>query len=147
MLKERRAVPRTSAGLKAFFRVVSGDTERQTKEVPAIVANLSETGFCLNTNFTVVEDLHVLTSSWGLSGNTLQIRIPFPDKAEIRMSGTACWYNVATPEDSYGYVIGVSVTKMSKRDYEALREFLGNGRPKSRSIRGTGWLDRLFRRS
>ncbi len=147
MLKERRAVPRSTAGLKAFYRVVSGDTERKTKEVPALVTNLSETGFCLNTNFTVVEDLHVLTSSWGLSGNTLEVRLPFPDRPEIRMSGTACWYNVATPADTYSYIIGVSVTKMSQRDYQALQEYLRSHRPKGRSMRGTRWLDRLFRRS
>jgi len=147
--EERRAVQRRGADLKVRFRVISGEGGRRTKEVPGAVKNLSETGFCLATDLTMVDDLHVLTGSSGISRNKLELKLQLPDIKEIQINGSACWYNLAEPQESYRYNVGVQIEMISEQDLDLLRKFLRQER-KERLVKGffnIKWLMRLFGRT
>jgi hypothetical protein len=145
--QERREKNRFCADLEAHFCIVSGEEGRKSKEIRAGVKNLSESGFCLATNLTMIDDLHVLASSSGTSGNTLQIRIPLPDKHEIELLGIACWYNLADADDSYRYHVGVKILRISKEDLLAMEKFVRVGFAERLKRIGTKLVGRILPRS
>jgi hypothetical protein len=148
-LDERRETHRLGADFKAHFCIISGETGRKTKEIRGSVKNLSEAGFCLNTDLTMVDDLHVQAGSSGVSKNALAIRIQLPDQEEVRVSGLACWYDLSGSGDPYQYRVGVQVTKIPGEDLETLRKFLRQARKEKayKFFLQFKWLGRLFRGS
>ena len=144
--EERRDVHRRGADLKVSFAIVSLENGRKTKEVPGAVKNLSETGFCLTTDLTIIDDLHVLSSSSGVSKNQLDIKLVLPNDKEIRMDGYACWYNLAEAGSFYRYDVGVRIEKISEEDLSLLRTCLREERKMKllKSLFGIKWLERLF---
>jgi len=148
-LDERRETHRLGADFKAHFCIISGETGKKTKEIQGAVKNLSEAGFCLNTDLTMVDDLHIQAGSSGISKNTLAIRIQLPDQKEVRVSGLACWYDLSGPGDACQYSVGVQVTKISEEDLEILRKFLRQDRKDKvyKFFLQFKWLGRLFRGS
>ncbi len=144
---ERRESPRWGAEFPARFRVISGETGRVTKEIPGAVKNLSDSGFCLATNFTIVEELHVLASSSGVTGNTLDLQITIPGRNNLKMLGTACWYDLTDEGDPYRYNVGIRITEISSEDLASLRTFLKQERKARWKSFGNRWLLRLLRRS
>ncbi len=149
VLDERREASRLGTDFKVHFCIISGESGKRSKEIQGSVKNLSETGFCLNTELTMVDDLHVQAGSSGISKNTLAIRIHLPDQKEVRVSGSTCWYDLSGPGDSYQYNVGVQVTKISEEDLGVLRKFLRQNRKERlyRSLLQFKWLGRLFRGS
>jgi hypothetical protein len=144
--EERRAAHRRGADLNVRFRVISGDRGRKTKEVPGAVKNLSETGFCLATDLTMVDDLHILTGSSGISKNKLELKVQLPDQQEIHINGSACWYNLAEPHEAFRYNVGVQIETIPDPDLDLLRTFLRQER-KEKLMKGffnIKWLVRLF---
>lgn len=144
---ERRESPRRGAEFAARFRVISGETGRVSKEIPGTVKNLSESGFCLATNFTIVEELHVLASSSGVTGNTLDLQISLPDHSNLKMLGAACWYDLAGEDDPCRYNVGIRITEISPDNLTALKTFLRLERKARWKSFGSRWLSRLLRRS
>jgi hypothetical protein len=146
--KERREALRHGADLTARFCVVSGESGKKTKEVPATVTNLSEAGFCLATEFTVIDDLHVLSSSSGISKNSLEINFQLPGEKEIRIVGTACWYNLGIPGGTYRYDVGTQIDEISESDMTLLKTFIRQERKGTffKTLFGMKWLERLFSR-
>jgi len=145
--KDRRESPRRGTEFSARFRVISGETGRTTKEVPAVVKNLSISGFCLATDFTVVEELHVLSSSSGVTGNSLEFTISVPERRDLKMLGTARWYDLTDEDDSYRYNVGVHITEIPSADLAILKIFLKEERKKRWKSIGKDWLSRFRRRS
>jgi hypothetical protein len=142
---ERRESPRWGMDFPARFRVISGDSGRVSKEILGAVKNLSESGFCLATNFTIVEDLHVLASSSGVSENILEIRITFPDDKELALKGLACWYDLNEAGGPYRYNVGIRITEISPDNRTDLRTYLRNERKAKMKSFGRKWLGRLLR--
>ncbi len=145
--EDRRESPRRGGRFPARFRVISGETGRVTKEIPGAVKNLSASGFCLATNFTIVEELHVLSSSSGVTGNTLEVVISVPDRRNLKMLGNACWYDLTGKGDPYRYNVGIHITEISSEDLAALKTFLKEERKQRWKSVGKGWLARLGWRS
>ncbi|MEK6777419.1 MAG: hypothetical protein AABY87_11160 [bacterium] len=145
--KERRSVRRLEANLEVSFRIICGRTSRQTKSIPVSIKNLSVTGFCLATDMTMVEDLHVMAGSSGGADNTLEVRIRFPDQNEILIHGAACWYNLAESGALYRYKVGVRIKKISETDLALLKKFLRRNRKEMfyNSLLRIKWIERLLR--
>jgi len=142
---ERREVPRRSTDLPARFRVVSGETGRKSKEVPAAFKNLSEAGLCLTTDLTRVDDLHIVAGGSGIVPNRLEISLLLPEGMEIRIRGTALWYNLATPAARHRYEVGVKIEEIAEHDLETLRAFLRRERRERWLDRpGMRWLERIL---
>ncbi len=144
---ERRESPRWGAEFPARFRVISGETGRITKEILGAVKNLSESGFCLATNFTIVEDLHVLSSSSGVTGNALNLRISLPESNDLKILGTACWYDLTGDGDPYRYNVGIRITEISPEHLASLKTFLRQERKARWKSFGARWISRILRRS
>jgi len=143
---ERRVETRFGIELQARFSIVSGEMEKKSRAVPGIVQNLSEKGFCLSTDFTIVDNLHVLVSKSGVAGNTLEIRIFLPDGKEILILGTACWYNLSNRKGTYRYDMGIRIDRLSEEDQLNLRQFLQKARRNRFHLPGIRWFERLFQR-
>ncbi|NOY53938.1 MAG: PilZ domain-containing protein [Deltaproteobacteria bacterium] len=144
--EDRRETPRRDTEFPARFRVISGETGRVSKEIPGAVKNLSESGFCLATNFTIVEELHVLSSSSGVTGNILELTISVPGHNNLRMSGTACWYDLTDKDDPYRYNVGIHITEISSADLTSLKRFLKEERKARWKSFGKNWLSRFRRK-
>lgn len=146
-MEERRERRRQGADLEVLFRIVSGETGRKTKEIPGTVKNLSETGFCLLTDLTVIEDLHVLASSSGIAKNRLELTITLSNQEKVRVDGVACWYNLSEAGAPYRYRVGVQIKAVSEGNLSLLRKFLARERKKRflKGFPGTDWLARLFK--
>jgi len=145
--EERRSASRLEANLKVSFCIICGRTGRRTKRIPVSVKNLSISGFCMATDMTMVEDLHVLAGSSGGADNTLEVRIQLPDQSEILIQGSACWYNLSEPGDFCRYNVGVKIRKISETDLALLKKFLRRNRKERfyKNIREIKWVQRLMR--
>jgi len=143
VLQERREVPRVGADLGAYFRVVSGDGGEKSKEVSASVENLSEAGCCLATDLIMVNDLHILSSSMGTAGNSLEIRIPLTGEREVRILGATSWYNKADARSRHRYKVGVKTTHISEEDRLTMRQVLPRSFREKLKALGARWMGRL----
>ncbi|MDX1763582.1 MAG: PilZ domain-containing protein [bacterium] len=141
--KERREASRVGTDLVAYFRVVSGEGGKKSKEVSASLENLSKAGCRLATNLIMVDGLHILSSSTGTAGNALEIRIPLKGERNVQIQGTTLWYNTADARSSHRYKVGVQVTQISEEDLVAMRNYLGlSFRDKLKNL-GARWMNRL----
>lgn len=145
--EERRSASRLEANLKVSFRIICGRTGRKTRLIPVSIKNLSISGFCMATDMTMVEDLHVLASSSGGADNTLEVSIRLPDQSEILIQGSACWYNLSEPGDLCRYNVGVRIRKISETDLTLLKKFLRQNRKERfyKNILGMKWFKRILR--
>lgn len=145
VVEEKRKAPRVHVGaeLSAYFRVVSGDGNKKSKEVSASVENLSEIGCCLATDLIMVDALHVLSSSTGTAGNTLAIRIPLTAEREVRILGVTSWYDTADAQSRQRYKVGVKVTHISEDDLQTMRQCLRLSFREKLKVLGAKWIGRL----
>lgn len=141
--QERREAPRVGADLGAYFRIVSGDGGKKSKEVSVSVENLSEAGCCLVTDLIMVDDLHILSSSMGTAGNTLEIRIPLTGDREVRILGATSWYNTADARSRHRYKVGVKTTHISEKDRLTMRQYLPRSFREKVKVLGARWMGRL----
>lgn len=123
--KERRREKRLVVKLPARYRIVAGEGDRISGEVPGEALNLSLMGLMLQTDQIETDGLTLLPTSGTGQVRHVEVELDLPGAARgCSATGKVIWVRESASGDQLRFTAGVMFTYLGEESQDALRAFI-----------------------
>ncbi|MCA9772915.1 MAG: PilZ domain-containing protein [Myxococcales bacterium] len=123
--QERRRERRLAVSLPARYRIVAGEGDVVSKEVPGEALNLSLMGLMLQTDQIETDGLTILPTSGTGRVRHVEVELDLPGSGvPCAVTGRIIWVRESAAGDRLRFTAGVMFTYLNEDSQDALRAFI-----------------------